>query len=430
METKYLLGFRGLLAIQAFLWVFLQTFVPAAVYAADNESSGDKQAASLVRKTLSVLFWNEYFLYGALVFLSGRSLAIPFLQQPGRERIARSLITRGIQLWFPVAVSLAIVTVAFSVTSTEYLAVFKARSANPVLEVPYLLPNTFAYFNAVFDLFWQTHKLQTQAANRAFPSATLWLLNAVYLQSFTVYIAMVIVPYTRARWRVHGAILFVITAWWCDSWAWYTISGLSLCDMVINMDWKAHAARGIPVAYNNNNNNNNNNKTSFRIPVYIPCSLLLVAGLLMQYLWAAYRPDLFEREYKYHTNMYYTSGLNDEYTTHHIPARDDVYLVLLGVFGFIESYTVIQRVLENAVLLFLGKRSLSYFLITAPMLYIAGIPLFSHLHFSQHVSFSGSCIATLLVSLLLVAVAGELFYRLVERPTKLLAHAFYDFITA
>jgi hypothetical protein len=58
---------------------------------------------------------------------------------------------------------------------------------------------------------------------------------------------MVIIPYTRRSWRVKGALLFIITAWWVQSWAWYSITGLLFADMATNMDFKVKAQRGIKV---------------------------------------------------------------------------------------------------------------------------------------------------------------------------------------
>jgi hypothetical protein len=374
-EQQYLLGFRGLLVIEAFLWVFLQTFVPVAVYAS-ADSSG-KLYQEVLRNTLSVLFWNEYFLYGSIIFLSARSIAIPFLRNPDKERMARSILSRGLALWFPVAISLAIIKLSFSSSFLNLVSQFKTGTGNSSLQVPYHLPSTLAYWNSVFNIFWTTHTFAAQAGSTAFPSQTLWMVTAVYIQSYTVYMTMIIIPYTRAKWRVQGAFFFVLTAWWCQSWAWCTISGLCLCDMVMNMDFKARARRGIPIPLPRNiiptairkklrrGSHGDEGKAKqpkqYRLPLWLPAGLLLTAGLLMQYLWVAWRPEDFNEEYMYHSGLYYTAGLNYQFTTHHTPARDDAYLMVVGIFVFLETYDSIQRFFENAFLVALGRRSLSEF---------------------------------------------------------------------
>src|SRR5256885_7634369 len=54
------------------------------------------------------------------------------------------------------------------------------------MAVPYFIPNAFAYFNSVFVLFWTTHDYTTQAGSTAFPSQTLWIVSAIYQQSYTI----------------------------------------------------------------------------------------------------------------------------------------------------------------------------------------------------------------------------------------------------
>ena len=355
-EQEYLIGFRGLLVIEAFLWVFLQTFVPVAVAA--SADSGGKAYQEGLRKSLSVIFWNEYFLVGSVVFLSARSIAIPFIKNPTKERIARTVLTRGITLWFPVAVSLAIIKVALSQAGEQYIFDFKNQTGNRSINVPYMLPNTLAYFNSVFNLFWTTHNFSVQAASTAFPSQTLWILSVVYMQSYTVYMTMVIIPYTRKKWRVQGAFFFVLTAWWCESWAWYTISGLLFCDMVMTMDFKAAAQRGIPINFPLRLLRQADG-SAHRLPVWVPAGLCVIGGFLMQFLWVAWRPDLFDSEYLIHSGLYYTPGLNYLYKTQHTAARDDIYLILVGFFIFLESYDCLQRFFQNRFFVYLGKRSLS-----------------------------------------------------------------------
>jgi hypothetical protein len=352
-EQQYLLGFRGLLVIETFLWVFLQTFVPTAVAASANPDG--KFYKEMIRKTLSVLFWNESFLYGAIIFLSARSVAIPFIKNPAKNRVARSVLCRGITLWFPIAVALAIAKIAMTKAQLEEIYDFKIQTQNFSMQVPYFLLNTLAYFNSVFNLFWTTHNFPIQAGSTAFPSQTLWLINVVYMQSYTVYMTMVIIPSTRKAWRVQGAFFFVITAWWCDSWAWYTISGLLFCDMVMTMDFKAAAQRGIPIRWPFRRAD----ASPWRLPVWLPAGLLVVGGYLMQFLWIDFRPDLYAKDYEYHSGLYYTGGLAYEYLTNHSPARSDIYLIIVGIFFFLETYDIVQRVFDNRFFVFLGKRSLS-----------------------------------------------------------------------
>ncbi|KAL5320386.1 hypothetical protein ACEPPN_011187 [Leptodophora sp. 'Broadleaf-Isolate-01'] len=426
-DQQYLLGVRGFLVIQAFFWVFLSTFVPVAVANSKNTSGALFQV--VLRKGFSVIFWNEHLLYGAIIFLSARSLAIPFIRDPTKSQVARSVFTRGLTFWFPLAISLAIVKVAFSQTGVTYIFDFKTSTGNTSIHVPYVMPNALAYFNSVFNLLWVTHDFAAQSGSTAFPSQTLWMMNVVYMQSYTVYMTMVIIPYTRKKWRVQAAFFFVITAWWCQSWAWFTISGLLFADMVMTMDFKACSQRGIPI-YVFPSRLRKQDGSPYRIPVWVPATFCVLSGLLMQYLWIAWRPDLWNREFLYHSALYYTPDLNYDYANRHTPARNDIYLILVGFFLFLESYDGLQRFFDNKFLVYLGKRSMSFFLIQSTIIYLLGIKLFIRLQDVSKASFSGSVIVTLMTCLIVIIPLAELFHRLVVMPSKAFSHICFDFITS
>ena len=345
---EYLLGFRGLLVIESFLWTFLITFAPNTVKDATISVDGPTWQIVL-RKTLSVLFWNGTLIYSFFLFLSARSLAIPFFKSPSRVAIAGALVRRGIRLVIPVAVSLAIVTTALASLGTEYIDNFKTFTNNIAISTPYFLKNAFVYFNSVYQLFWVTNTFFTQSGNYAFPSETIWIINLIYSQSFTVFILMVIVPYTRRAWRVRMAFPFVLTAWWVQSWAWYTVTGLLFADMVMNMDFKTRAQRGIPIPIGK----------GLRVPTWIPALVIMLAGLVMQYLWTAWKPGMVLDELMYHTNPYANTELNVNIDPREPQARNDNYLFILGFWFLFETYDFIQFFFRNPVLVYLGKRSLS-----------------------------------------------------------------------
>jgi len=160
--------------------------------------------------SLSVLFWHKSLLYSFFILLSARTICIPFLLNSSKTVVASVVFRRGLRLWFPTAVALAIVKILSSTIGTTYIDDFKAHTGNISFETPYTIPSTLAYFNSVFNLFWTTHKFSEQAGNTAFPSQTLWIVNVIYAQSYTVYMTMVVIPYTRHSWRVHAYMCFIV----------------------------------------------------------------------------------------------------------------------------------------------------------------------------------------------------------------------------
>lgn len=352
-EQSYLIGLRGFLVIQGFLWIFLQTFVPAAVKDSNNPDGPKYQV--MLRKTLSVLFWNESLIYSAIILLSARSLPIPFLNRPHRLGIASVIFRRGLRLWFPTAVGLALVYGIFSATGLKYISDFAQSTGNNSLIVPYEIPNVLAFFNIQFDIFWVTHMFSQQAAAFAWPGQTLWIVTAIFQQSFTVYATMLTIPYTRKLWQLVGGFCFIVTAWWVQSWAWYTITGLYIANVVMNMDFKKRSKAGIPVG----RWQPISQFEDWRFPSWIVYTFLCTAGLVMQYLWTAWKPDLENAEIRIHTGEYYTGGLNTNFILGAPEARDDNYLFLLGAFLFLETTDWLQMVFRNPVFVYLGRRSFS-----------------------------------------------------------------------
>lgn len=358
---EYLLGLRGLLVIETFLWTFLIVFAPNTVKDAAINTDGP-QWQIILRKTVSVLFWNQTLIYTFFVILSARTLAIPFFKAPSKTIVAGAVFRRGIRLAIPVAVSMAIITTAFSTLGVGYINYFKLLTGNVAIRTPLVLSNVLKYFNSIYQLFWITQSFFTQSGNFAFPSCTLWAINLVYQQSYTVFIIMIIVPYTRPEWRVKMSIPFIITAWWVQSWAWFSVSGLLMADMVMNMDFKVKSKQGIPLPF----------IKTFRLPSWVPAAILMTGGLLMQYLWTAWRPDLLNAEIEVHTGLYYGGELNKDVDPRQPEARDDNYLFVIGFFVILETFDFLQNFFNNPFLVYLGKRSLSKS-ITSSSISIVGI---------------------------------------------------------
>ncbi|OCK77230.1 hypothetical protein K432DRAFT_304700 [Lepidopterella palustris CBS 459.81] len=415
-EHDYLIGVRGILVIQSFLWVFLQTFVPTTVKDSDNVSGPLYQV--IIRKTLSVLFWNDALIYSSFIFLSARTLCLPFLKNPTRVTASSSIFRRGVRLWFPTTVAFSLSTLLFHTLGISYISAFIDGTNNLSIGVPRQIPSFLNWFNSLFEIFWVSKKESLQAANTAFPAQTLWMVSVIFMQSYTVYMTMVTLPYTRPAWRVKALLFFVITAWWVQSWAWYSVSGLLLADAVVNMDFKALSARGLklPMA------------RSFRLPYSVFYGVLMAAGIVMQYLWTAWRPDYEDMELRGHTGLYNSGPLNMGDDVDLPQARDDNYLIIIGFFLLLETHDWLQTIFRTPFFVYLGRRSLSYFLIQPIIVYTAGIKLFTHLHFSLHWAYASSTFTCLLACLPLVVVSVEIWYRIVDYPAAAFAMMAWDWV--
>jgi hypothetical protein len=345
-QQDYLYGFRGVLAIESFLWLFLKTFVPAVV---TTEVSGPAYQV-IIRKVFSVLLWNESLISSFFIILSARSISISFLQEPTAKAFARSLITRPLRIGIPLAFALAFSISIFSSTSTVYIDVAAQALKNPDLAIPTMPSTALASFNTMWDVLWIVRDFGKQMANQAFPGATMWAPSLIYSQSYTIYIAMVILPFTRASWHVQAIAMFSIGSFWFNSWGWYSAAGLFVADVSQNHDLRARLSRGIKVS------------ESVSFPYWILATLSVAVGLVMKYLWAAALPQHLRAELALHPSIHLTQGL----TTHNFNmgqayARLDDYLIVVGVLFLFEMSSGMRSVFSSRWLVQVGKRSLSRF---------------------------------------------------------------------
>ncbi|KAF2876454.1 hypothetical protein BDV95DRAFT_483699 [Massariosphaeria phaeospora] len=413
-SQDYLIGLRGIFTVQSFLFVFLQTFTPTAV--ADSKNTTGPLYQTILRKSLSVLCWNESFIYSFIILLSARTLCLPFLTEPNRTVCSSSIFRRGIRLWIPTFVAFSLSVAAFSTTSTQYIDDFLEVTGNISTMTPKRMRNFLVYFNSFFDIFWLTKWYGSQAANQVFPSGTLWIVSVIFQQSYTVYMTMVIVPYTRASWRVKALTIFIVTAFWVQSWAWYSVTGLLLADAVCNMNLQHKSRAGARVG-------------KFRVPMWPLYTVFILAGGLLQFLFIAWRPEHRNTELQGHTGLYTDASLNTKVDVDEPQARDDNYLVIIGIMLLVETYNSIQKVLRSRILVEMGRRSFSVFLVQPLVIYTAGIKLYMHMYASG-ANHEIATFACFVVCLSLTLVAAEVFYRSVDIPSVVIAREAWKWVKA
>ncbi|KAF1945376.1 hypothetical protein EJ02DRAFT_53729 [Clathrospora elynae] len=412
-DQNYLIGLRGLLALQSFLFVFFQTFLPAAV--PDSKNTDGPKYQVVIRKSFSVLFANEALIYSWVIFLSARSICLPYLVDHTREVCASSVFRRGIRLWAPTFVAYSLAAAAFSTTSTDYITQFLNQTGNISATKPMRLRNFLVYFNSLFDIFWLNKNYGSQAANAAFPSGTLWIVSVLFQQSYTIYISMLIVHSTRKSWRVKAMLVFIVTAFWVQSWAWYSITGLLIADAVLNMDFQARSRNGFQVK-------------RFRVPIWPLYAAMVVTGVALQFLFISWDPRMRNDELNGHASVYQNGMLNQILDEGQPLLRFDNYLIILGSMLLIETWEWPRKVLRNQAFVALGRRSFSAFLVQAILIYTVGIKLYLHID-ATGTNNAVSGLVCFLVCAPMVAIAAEVFYRLVDLPSVGLAKAFWAWMT-
>lgn len=183
-SNNYVVGLRGFFVIQSFLFVFLQVFAPGAVANSPDALHTPSSNLHKALKFVSVLFWNDGLIYSAFILLSARTICLPFITAGSGSKlsIAGSVFRRGIRLWFPVAVALAISTGLSNAGIYDHVNKFAEDTKNMSILVPYKIDTPLVYFNSVFNLFWVTNKFSDQAGSSAFPGQMMWVINVIYQQ--------------------------------------------------------------------------------------------------------------------------------------------------------------------------------------------------------------------------------------------------------
>jgi hypothetical protein len=348
-QVNYFLGLRGILAVQTFIFLFLQVFAPTTVK--DSLNSDGPTSQQILRKTVSVLFWNGSLTYSSIVVLSARTIVLPFFSDPSKSTAASSLFRRPIRLAIPVAVALGISTLMLHFMGRTYISDFLSKTGNKSVSVPTPIPSFLVYFNSVFTLFWATRDFSLQNGSTGFPSQTLWIVSVIFQQSYTLYMTMIIIPYTRYQWRIKALILFILTAWWVQSWAWYSITGLLFADLVHTSNLRQVLGRGLPIKIWTG--------SELRIPIAVPSILCMFIGFMMQYFWVAWKPQDVNGELIAHGGIYLSLRFNEGADFTVPQPRVDNYLVILGFFLLLECSQRLRWILDGAALVWLGKRSYS-----------------------------------------------------------------------
>ena len=258
-------------------------------------------------------------------------------RQMTRGRNGSALFRRPIRFFIPISISLAVATVINNLTKTSFVLRFKDSTSNVSLPTPYLLPSALTYFNALYILFWTVRDYAAQAASKAFYNDSLWGISVIYTQSYTVYLSAIIIPYTRPKWRLGVWTFFILTAWWVQSWAWYSISGLLLADAAIHMHLREHLVEGIPLRLGTAG------QWVLHVPGWTLGLFLVLAGGTLQFFWREWRP---------------TFG-NGRSAVAQPQAREDDFLIVIGILLLLESLQWLRRVVGNRGLVAVGKRSLS-----------------------------------------------------------------------
>jgi hypothetical protein len=353
----HIYGLRGVLAISALLWVYFQTFIPTVVADPGFETPGPTYQ-KIIRIVFGTLLWDETLIQSFFFALSARSICIRFLKDPKPATFSGSIVRRIIRMVIGVGVASAITSGIFHAIGTDTVKVFKETLPNKSSQSIATPESALQVFNSVFNIFWVVRGYYHQAANRFWPTATMWGVSLIYQQSWTIYFLMVILPYTRVTWHAQGLAVFAAGSFWMCSWGWYDAAGLLLAQYVINPKLQGRLTEGMKI------------KENVHIPWFAPGALMFIAGAAMKYCWAVF-PSLINKELLLHPFL----DLSENTSRAQFAAADpyprvDNFLIIFGLMLIIETVQPVKNVLSAKWLVELGKRSLSKLITSFTWCYI------------------------------------------------------------
>ncbi|KAF2862310.1 hypothetical protein K470DRAFT_204626, partial [Piedraia hortae CBS 480.64] len=404
-------GLRGIIVLSSFFWTFFATFIPRIIYPGHNASTG----MSVVRIVLSSWAWNASLIASFFFVLSARSICILFLTNPTPISLSGTVIRRIIRMAIAVSIASGLSMAIFAGLGVHYIEKFKERRPNDSLPAPDVPDSALVAFNSMFGIFWVVRSYFWQAANKFWPTNTLWSVSLIFQQSWTVYFLMVVLPYVRPTWHRPYIFMFALGAWWMASWGFYDAAALLLASYMINPVLKKRLEEGVEITEH------------WKVPVKIPAAGMLLAGLIFKVIWSVW-PHYANKELILHPHLdiYENMTLKDFVMDDPLPRLDN-FLVIFGLLLVVETTAGAQRVLSARWLTAIGRRSLSIFVAQSLVLWTAGIKLYLHLT-ENGTSSALANFAVFVVGAITTIAATELYYRAIDRPSQKLAAKAFEWL--
>jgi hypothetical protein len=227
--------------------------------------------------------------------------------------------------------------------------------SNIALPAP-IWTSAIEFFNSLIAFFFAQFNFSYYDRAFAFipPAGATWILPIVFQQTYTLVTLAYILPYTRLQAKVLGYLGFALLCYWVGSWAWYSITGLLICEFATV--YKQVTPTSFPIRFGSKKG-----RTLCRCPLWLPSLALFLVGVLQKFLWMSI-PSFRDHEYVAHTDIL-TGGLVRNLNSGITPfPRIDDWMVITGLLLLIELLPRFQSVLDNMILRHLSRLSFSIML--------------------------------------------------------------------
>lgn len=246
-----------------------------------------------------------------------------------------------------------------------------------------------------------------------------------FQQTYTLTVVAWIVPYTIFKYKIMGGIFLVALTAWVASWAWYSITGLFICEFSILY------RQLLPVDQTVSFHLPKMMDRTIRIPYKAGPIFLILLGTFLKYLWIAILPSKQDDEYVFHADINTAKLLRNNNPSVEAYPRYDNWFIAAGFFILLELSPLLRRCFSARPLVMLGRLSFSIILISGTVMMSLGSLVYQYLVEQANIT----NISTLTGIMFLIFIPLCLFFSfvwsiVVDQTSIKLSHLFFKFVKA
>ncbi|UZJ56721.1 hypothetical protein CBS101457_006041 [Exobasidium rhododendri] len=403
-RTGYLEGLRGIFTVFTLLLIFFRVFAPAIQ--TDTDRDGVIPSAFVIaapawqntlRKVMAPIFWNSTLTPHFYIIFSGRVVLQTYIERRAAIPLAGAAFRRPFRLLVPAILGLTFASI-LSVTGAFTPGISMAQSLQSNLAYPApIWISPIEYFNSLVAFFFADYDFSYYDRAFAFiqPAGIAWILPIIFQQTYTCVTLAYILPYTRLHAKIVGYVGFALLCYWVGSWAWYSMTGLLVCEFATV--YASIVPSSFPLRWRKNGS------VLCRIPIWVPAVSVCLIGVLQKFLWMSF-PSYRDHEYVAHTDIL-TAGLVRNLDSGITPfPRIDDWMVVTGLLLTVELLPKLQSILDNALLKHVGRLSYSIMLTSGSIYTSLGAYIHNQMVQQHNITNPAALLAILFLSCVPVAI--------------------------
>ena len=278
------------------------------------------------------------------------------------------MFRRPFRLAIPSTLALVLTSILSVSGAFHWTPELSSALKNHAAAAPVIWESTLTFFNSALALL-MTFDLRTNGRGASFlpPGNVAWIIAPLFQQTFTMAVMAYILPYAVLKWKIIGALVFGLAAFWSGRWAAYSTAAILLAEFAVayapllSPSWtlRLFGRRITAVSHK-----------------FIP-GFLLALGITLKYLWASF-PERRDDELVARVDPT-SGGLEYSYDPLRATPRLDDFFVVSGFFVLLELSPTLRSIFDRTVLKFAGSLAYASLLVSGSVMLALGSVLRHHL---------------------------------------------------